>query len=91
MAEKKGIRVNVLAKELGIEPKTILAKMRNEGIPNVPTNSQSTISVGLAESVREWFSGGGVATAVETAPPIKAKKAVRGTCGRWIMPPTAMR
>jgi translation initiation factor IF-2 len=74
LAEKKGIRVNVLAKELGIEPKTILAKMRNEGIPNVPTNSQSTISVGLAESVREWFSGGGVATAVETAPPIKAKK-----------------
>ncbi len=77
MAEKKGIRVNVLAKELGIEPKTILAKMRNEGIPNVPTNSQSTISVGLAESVREWFSGGGVATAVETAPQIKAKKPLR--------------
>jgi len=77
LAEKKGIRVNVLAKELGIEPKMILAKMRNEGIPNVPTNSQSTISVGLAESVREWFSGGGVATAVETAPPIKARKPVR--------------
>ena len=84
MAEKKGIRVNVLAKELGIEPKTILAKMRNEGIPNVPTNSQSTISVGLAESVREWFSGGGVATAVETAPPMKAKKVVlRRLSGSW--------
>src|SRR5262249_18052210 len=37
----------------------------------------STISLGLAESVREWFAAGevGVSTAVQTAPPVEASKA----------------
>jgi len=79
----KGIRVNQLAKELGVESKHILAKFRSEGMENAAVNHMSMISLGLAETVREWFvgSGGGVSTAVETAPPVevatKPKRTVR--------------
>ena len=75
MAEKKGIRVNALAKELGVESKTILHKLKVEGLGEAAPNHMSTIPLGLAESVREWFahaggdSGGG--TAVETAAPVE--------------------
>jgi translation initiation factor IF-2 len=66
----KGIRVNLLAKELGVESKAILQKLKEEGLSDVAPNHMSTLSLGLAESVREWFSSsvssGG--TAVETAP-----------------------
>src|SRR5215208_2296348 len=52
----------------------ILEKLRTEGL-TVP-NHQSTVSLGLAESIREWFAGhgsaGGGGTAIETAPPIEA-------------------
>src|SRR3954454_2975429 len=74
LAEKKGIRVNALAKELGVESKAILAKLRDEGLGDAAPNHMSVIQLGLAESIREWFSdggGGGVATAVETAAPVK--------------------
>jgi translation initiation factor IF-2 len=76
LAEKKGIRVNALAKELGVESKSILHKLKEEGLADAAPNHMSVISLGLAESVREWFSGhneqaGG--TAVETAPPVEAK------------------
>jgi translation initiation factor IF-2 len=71
----KGIRVNQLAKELGVESKAILTKLRDEGVPNVPTNHQGTIALGLAASVREWFSSAEGAnsggTAVETAAPVE--------------------
>src|SRR4051812_2602675 len=76
LAEKKGIRVNALAKELGVESKAILEKLRAEGLGDVAPNHMSVVSLGLSESIREWFSGsGGVATAVETAPAVKVKKA----------------
>ncbi len=67
----KGIRVNQLAKELGVESKSILNKCREEGLGEKVPNHMSVLSVGLAETVREWFSnsGGGVSTAVETAAP----------------------
>jgi translation initiation factor IF-2 len=69
----KGIRVNLLAKELGVESKAILQKLKEEGLSDVAPNHMSTLSLGLAESVREWFSnaqtGGG--TAVETAPHVE--------------------
>ena len=65
----KGIRVNALAKELGVESKAILDKLKSEGL-SVP-NHQSTVSLGLAESIKEWFSHAG-GTAVETAPPVEA-------------------
>jgi len=71
----KGIRVNQLAKEIGIESKAILARCRDEGI--VVANHQSTISVGLAETIKEWFAGQGSAeggTAVAIAPAETAVK-----------------
>ena len=75
MAEKKktGIRVNELAKELGVESKSILSKLKDEGLGDAAPNHMSRIPLGLAESVREWFAhiGGGVSTAVETAPPVE--------------------
>jgi translation initiation factor IF-2 len=69
----KGIRVNLLAKELGVESKAILQKLKEEGLSDVAPNHMSTLSVGLAESVREWFSQaqGGGGTAVETAPHVE--------------------
>src|SRR5437588_2603824 len=71
----KGIRVNQLAKELGVESKAILAKCRDEGLADKVPNHMSVLSIGLAETVREWFSAGqgGVATAVEIAPPVEVK------------------
>lgn len=76
----KGIRVNLLAKELGVESKLILAKLREEGLGDQAPNHMSTLSMGLAESVREWFGGqggGGGGTAVETAAPVETKKKAR--------------
>ncbi len=69
----KGIRVNQLAKELGVESKAILAKCREEGLGDKVPNHMSVLSIGLSETVREWFSGGGGGTAVEVAPPVEAK------------------
>jgi translation initiation factor IF-2 len=68
----KGIRINQLAKDLGVESKAILAKLRDEGLGDQAPNHMSVVSLGLAESIREWFSadhGGG--TAVETAAPVE--------------------
>src|SRR5687767_6416550 len=78
----KGIRINQLAKDLGVESKAILAKCRDEGLGEKVPNHMSVVSVGLAETIKEWFSGhdagGGGGTAVETAPPVEAKpKATR--------------
>src|SRR3954468_10674434 len=78
LAEKsKGIRVNELAKELGVESKAILAKLKSEGLGDAAPNHMSRISFGLAESVREWFAHSGGGTAVETAPPVEAVKTKR--------------
>ena len=66
MALAKGIRVNQLAKELDVESKLILEKLRDEGLAEKATNHMSLLPLGLAESVREWFAGGG-GTAVETS------------------------
>jgi len=73
-----GIRVNQLAKELGVESKTILQKLKEEGLGEVAPNHMSLLKLGLAQSVREWFSAGsedGGGTAVQTAPPEVATKA----------------
>ena len=63
----KGIRVSQLAKELNITSKAILDRIKKEGLPNPPVNAQSTISLGLAETVREWF-----ANAPASAPELEA-------------------
>ncbi len=87
-----GIRVNQLAKELGVESKALLVKLREEGLGEVAPNHMSVLKLGLAESVRQWFSGGG-GTAVETAAPVdtavKTKPATRKrkTAQAEVMPP----
>ncbi len=69
----KGIRINQLAKDLGVESKAILAKCRDEGLGAKVPNHMSVVSIGLAETIREWFSGHdqGGGTAVEIAPPVE--------------------
>jgi translation initiation factor IF-2 len=66
----KGIRVNQLAKELDVPSKDILEKCRAEGLGDRVTNHMSVLSIGLAETVREWFTPGMGGTAVEVAAPV---------------------
>ena len=62
-ATKSGIRVNLLAKELEVESKDILAKLKQEGLDWAP-NHMSTLSVGQAETVRGWVNSGEIARSV---------------------------
>ncbi|MFM9170129.1 MAG: hypothetical protein ACKOTD_08415, partial [Phycisphaerales bacterium] len=64
------VRISQLAKDLGVDWKLIKAKCESEGIDQAKTAS-STVSIGLAETIREWFGTGGTATAIETAPKIE--------------------
>jgi len=68
--KSSGIRINQLAKDLGVPSKAILEKLRDEGLGDQAPNHQSTISLGLVETIKEWFSHGGGGTAVETAAPV---------------------
>ena len=80
------LRVHKVAKELGVSSKDIIAKCEAEGIADI-TNHMSAVSLGLAQTIKEWFGSSGEAgsaTAVETAAPVdvakaraKAKKTVR--------------
>jgi len=70
LAEKT--RVHQLAKSLGVTSKAILEKCRAEGLDL--KNHMSTLSAGLEETVREWFSEGAHATALETAEKVDLKK-----------------
>jgi len=50
-------RIFELAKELGVKSKAIVEKCHAEGIPkDVIKNHMSTISIGLEQTVREWFT-----------------------------------
>ncbi len=61
-------RVFEIAKDLEINSKAIVEKCRAEGIPeDVIKNHMSTVSAGLEATIREWFTAGTAATAVETA------------------------
>ena len=55
MAKKAQLRVHKLAKELGISSKDVIAKCEAEGIPGIE-NHLSPVSIGLAATIREWFS-----------------------------------
>ncbi len=66
-------RVHLLAKELGVKSKAIIDKCQAEGLDI--KNHMSTISAGLAATIREWFSEGEHKTTVETAAPVDLKKA----------------
>ncbi|MFT3684969.1 MAG: translation initiation factor IF-2 [Phycisphaerales bacterium] len=60
-------RISDIAKELGIQSKLIIQKCVDEGVPADKVKSHaSVVSAGLEASIREWFSTGAVATAVET-------------------------
>ena len=67
------LRVHTLSKELGVTSKAIIAKCKSEDVEGV-TNHMSTVSAGLAETIREWFSEESLGTAVEEAAPVDLKK-----------------
>ena len=75
-------RIFELAKELGIKSKAIVEKCHAEGIPkDVIKNHMSTISIGLEQTVREWFSSENTEesphTAVEKTENVDLEKGVR--------------
>ena len=69
---KAATRVHILAKELNVKSKAIVEKCHAEGLD--VKNHMSTISAGLAATIREWFSEGDHATTVETAKRVDLKK-----------------
>ncbi|MEM9915979.1 MAG: translation initiation factor IF-2 [Planctomycetota bacterium] len=72
----KNLRVHQLAKELGVNSKVIVAKCEAEGVPGI-TNHMSVVKLGLAATVREWFSGDDADAdhnAVETAEKVDLEK-----------------
>ena len=65
-------RVYLLAKELGVKSTAIVKKCQDEGLD--VKNHMSTISAGLAATIREWFSEGDNITTVETTEKVDLKK-----------------
>jgi len=65
-------RVYILAKELGVKSTAIVKKCQDEGLD--VKNHMSTISAGLAATIREWFSEGENITTIETAEKVDLKK-----------------
>ena len=53
------VRISQLAKDLGVDWKLIKAKCESEGIDQAKTAS-STVSIGLAETIRELAAKAGV-------------------------------
>ena len=72
MSKITKVRISQLAKDLGVATKDIISRCETEGIPDVK-QPQSTISMGLAMTIREWFGGG---VAVQDSPtPVVSKPA----------------
>jgi translation initiation factor IF-2 len=69
---KATTRVHLLAKELGVKSKTIIEKCQAEGLDI--KNHMSTITIGLAATIREWFSEGEHGTVVETTDRVDLEK-----------------
>lgn len=72
MAKSSTTRVHILAKDLGVKSKAIVEKCQAEGLD--VKNHMATISLGLAATIREWFSEGEHATTVETAKRVDLEK-----------------
>ena len=70
MSEKT--RVHILAKELNVTSKAILAKCRAEGLS--VKNHMSTLTAGQEATLREWFSEGAHQTTVEVADRVDLEK-----------------
>lgn len=69
-------RVFEIAKELGVKSKAVVEKCHAEGIPaDVIKNHMSTVSLGLEQTIREWFANEeGSHTAVEQADKVDLEK-----------------
>jgi translation initiation factor IF-2 len=65
-------RVYILAKELGVKSSAIVKKCQDENLD--VKNHMSTISAGLAATIREWFSEGENVTTIETAEKVDLEK-----------------
>ncbi|MCK4887525.1 MAG: translation initiation factor IF-2 [Planctomycetes bacterium] len=65
-------RVYILAKELGVKSKAIVEKCQAEELDI--KNHMSTISAGLAATIREWFSEGENVTTIEKSSKVDLKK-----------------
>ena len=65
-------RVYILAKELGVKSSAIVKKCLDEQLD--VKNHMSTISAGLAATIREWFSEGENITTVEQTKKVDLKK-----------------
>ncbi len=74
MSKITKVRISQLAKDLGVATKDIISRCETEGIPDVK-QPQSTISMGLAMTIREWFGGG---VAVQDAPTQVVSKPAAG-------------
>ncbi|MEM0915472.1 MAG: translation initiation factor IF-2 N-terminal domain-containing protein [Planctomycetota bacterium] len=71
----KALRVHQLAKELGVKSKVIVEKCEAEGVPDI-TNHMSTVKLGLAETIRQWFgeTDADHSTAIEQAEKVDLTK-----------------
>ena len=65
-------RVYILAKELGVKSQAIVEKCQAEELD--VKNHMSTISAGLAATIREWFSEGENVTTIEQSSKVDLKK-----------------
>ncbi|MFH1746795.1 MAG: translation initiation factor IF-2 [Planctomycetota bacterium] len=73
----KTLRVHSLAKQLGVSSKQVIEKCHAEGIEL--KNHMAAISVGLAESIQEWFSVGEDVTTIEVAEKVDLSKVRKPT------------
>lgn len=73
----KTLRVHSLAKELGVTSKQVIEKCHAEDIEL--KNHMAAISLGLAESIREWFSVGEDVTSIEVAGKVDLSKVRKPT------------
>jgi len=72
LADKK-LRIHTLAKEIGVDSKVIIEKCRAEEID--VKNHMHVVGPGLEATIREWFTVGVHATAVEQAAPVDVETA----------------
>jgi len=68
------VRIQQLAKELGVTAKDIIEKCKAEDVPGVD-KPQATVSAGLALTIREWFGAVDAGTAVESAAKVDVDEA----------------
>ena len=82
------LRVHKIAKELGVSSKDIIAKCTAEEIPDI-TNHMSAVSLGLAATIKDWFSDSATSasSSVEKAEKVDVKTA-RAKAKRTAKPTT---